>query len=440
MATKRETTNHGKQCWEVDYGIDLTGKRHRAFFHTSAEANQAIKDYEKNLSKCGEFWARLKPLERQRTVAILQDIAAKNLTLERVWADHQRWETENGKQTVEPMAYELAVKEWAKRKRAVGKTERYVYHAEADLMKFAKGREQQPIHEFTANELETWINDYRNPVTKRPWSLSSKKTVQALFSSLWTVAIDKGWAPHNIVDRLEPVTRPGREVRIYPNDVVLNLMAAAYDSPATQLVLAPLALGFFGCMRPEEIQSAKAIEQGMPPSVYFGWNDIDLENGRCTVKREIAKTGDQRTIRLQPCAVEWLKVAKKAGAKLPPENETRLIDQCCELIGLDEWIRDGLRKCCATHLRAVYKNDYDVVKDCGNSIRILLKHYADLHTPEHVSMEYWKITPERVRNYLKSEEWQLALTAVEERRKANSATEVPSTQSASETAKPGRSA
>src|SRR5690606_2706416 len=107
---------------------------------------------------------------------------------------------------------------------------------------------------------------------------------------------------------------------------------------------------------------------------------IDLENGLCKVR--ITKTGDERTIRLQPNCVKWLKLAMDLENPLPPVNERRLVDQCCELIDLDDWIRDGLRKCCATHLRNVYKNDYDVVKDCGNSVRVLLKHYAALHTPE----------------------------------------------------------
>jgi hypothetical protein len=75
------------------------------------------------------------------------------------------------------------------------------------------------------------------------------------------------------------------------------------------------------------------------------------------------------------------------------------------MIGLTDWIRDGLRKNCATHLRAVYKNDYDVVKDMGNSVRVLLKHYAALHVPESVSLEYWRISPEKVKAYLKTNKW-----------------------------------
>lgn len=64
-----------------------------------------------------------------------------------------------------------------------------------------------------------------------------------------------------------------------------------------------LALGFFGCTRPEEICSSKAIASGMSGKKLYGWHDIDLENGLVTVRVEIAKTGDQRTIRLQPTAV-----------------------------------------------------------------------------------------------------------------------------------------
>ena len=41
----------------------------------------------------------------------------------------------------------------------------------------------------------------------------------------------------------------------------------------------------------------------------------------------------------------------------------------------------------------------------GNSIRILLKHYADLHVPESVSLEHWRISPEKVKAYLKTNKW-----------------------------------
>ena len=51
----------------------------------------------------------------------------------------------------------------------------------------------------------------------------------------------------------------------------LNLMAAAMSNAKTQTVIAPLALGFFGCMRPEEITSERPKEKGLPAEQWFGW-------------------------------------------------------------------------------------------------------------------------------------------------------------------------
>lgn len=405
VPTKREITKNGQQKWEVDFGIDESGVRRRPYFPTETDADEATDNYKKEIKAAGEFWARLPIAERKQVISVLEEIKAANTTPRAVWEDWKRWKKDNQQAATTPMPYEETVAEFKARKLAAGKTHRYVDEVVDLFMKFGKGREKQPIHEIAAAELEDWVKAQKSPAQK-PWSLSTKRTNRGRFSSLWEFAKAKGWCSLNIVDRLEPVGKIGVKVEVYPNETTLNIMAATLSNPVTQQILAPLALGFFGCMRPEEVESAKAIQEGKPT---FGWNDIDLKHGLATVSVDVAKTGDQRTIRLQPVAVEWLKLAKELKNPLPPVNERRLVDQCCELIGLKQWIRDGLRKNCATHLRAVYKNDYDVVKDMGNSIRVLLKHYADLHVPESVSFEHWKITPEKVKAYLKTKAWDKVL-------------------------------
>ena len=402
--TKRKILKRGHTRWELDFGLDTTGKKTRRLFKTEAEADAEIERCRKLDKSYGEYWLRMTPLERQSTVATLQEINAKQLTLGRVWTDFQKWSQETGRQSNDNgQAYADVVEEFKRRKLAAGKTQRYVKNTGDFLMTFGKGRERQNIHEITPAELETWIDCHKD------WSLSTRRTYMLLFSSLWEVAIAKGWATLNIVDRLEPVGKIGVRIEIYPNETTQNILAAALSDPQTQKILAPLVLGVFGCMRPEEIASVKALAAGMSGKQLFGWHDIDLNNGQILVRIEIAKTGDQRTIRLQPAAVEWLKLAKKLECPLPPVNERRLTDQCCEMIGLTSWIRDGLRKNCATHLRVVYKNDYDVVKDCGNSIRVLLKHYAALHVAETTSLAHWDITPKKVQKYLESKEWKAVL-------------------------------
>jgi hypothetical protein len=204
------------------------------------------------------------------------------------------------------------------------------------------------------------------------------------------MAVDLGWASFNIVDRLEPVGRIPVNVRIWPNDTCLALLAATQSNDAHKKVTATVVLGLFGCMRPEEISHEK-----------MSWDIIDLKHGKVTVPAEIAKTGDQRTYMLQPLAWEWLKRAKAQGSPLPCPNERKIIDSCCEMAGIKDWPHDILRKCCATHLSNVYKNDWSVVRDMGNSVRILLKHYKALLTPEEVSVDYWQITPNAAMKELK---------------------------------------
>ena len=426
---KRKILKHGNERWEVDFGIDSTGLKKRKVLTTEVDADREIDIYNKSVKSRGEWWARLTELDRESVQTVCKHIQAAGFTLSRVWEDHQRWRKESAQTTFDAKRYQKAVDAWKDRKLAAGKSQDYVDEAAALLMRFGEGREQQNIHEITAAELQTWLNAHMKPAHGGPptgaWGLSSKKTNTSLFSSLWQVAVDMGWASINIVDRLEPIQRPAAAVRIHSNESILHLLAALMDNPATQKALLPVVLGAFGCMRPEEISEPPQDPNAQP----FNWKDIDTKNARITVRPECAKTGDQRVIRLQPAAVEWLKHCEKLKCPLPPVNERRLVDAACEVVHF-EWIRDGLRKNCATHLRAVYKNDYDVVKDCGNSVRILLKHYADLHVPESVSLKYWEITPKAVDAYRRTDKWKKLV------REPNSDRGAPSAPSASETAKP----
>jgi hypothetical protein len=393
--TKRKTIKHNNERWELDYGLDSEGHRKRSFHETEALADAEIAQYRKDVKTRGEWWARLHETERMEVEVVHKKAKAAGLSLGRLWEDHQRWKSENTQPVKETRSYEEVVREWKKRKLEAGKSQEYVDEAESYVFKkFGAGRMKQDFHTITAVDL----GDFRAAQTT--WGLSSKRTNTSLFSSLWQVAVDMEWASKNITEKLEPIAPPGRVVKIYPNATVMNIMAGAME-PGLDAIIAPLSLGLFGCMRPEEISEPPEDDSKDP----FNWDDIDLKHKRITVRVEVAKPGDQRTIRMQPTAAKWLELAKELKNPLPPINERRLVDAICELIGLEDWIRDGLRKNCATHLRNHYKMDYEVVKDMGNSVRILMKNYADLHTPPEVSDEHWKITPEAVRAYRKTKAW-----------------------------------
>jgi hypothetical protein len=427
----KQVLNNEKLVWMVEFPR-VKGKRNRLFWPTQKEANQAIDKYERDVKKAGAWWMRLDEDDRLLIQAIVSQIMEAGQTISEVWEGFKE-----GKKVAAavktPAAYEDCVAEWKRRKQNAGKDEKYLYHAGVDLMKFGKGQERRPIHEITAKELGAWIDAQK--IMKpgkdygKPWGLSTRRTWMSLFSGLWECAIAIDAAVVNIVEKLEPVGEISRIKRLYPNETTKRLMAGALENKQTQTHLVVLALGFFGCMRPEEVSSQKPKRNGLSPEKWFGWHCIDLEKGQIEVTTDVAKTGDERIITLQPVAVEWLKLCKELQCPLPPVNEFKTNGIICELIGLEEWLRDGLRKNCATHLRAVYKNDYDVVRDLGNSIRTLLKDYADLKVPTATSLEHWMISPAVVKEYRKSREWLKVL------RDAATAAAARKEQTASETAK-----
>jgi len=438
----KEVTQKGVKSWMIE-PPRYEGKRQRLFFPTEKEANAAIDAYEKEVKRAGEFWARLGPAERKAVEVVCTQVKEAGQTLSGIWEGWKEAQKEKAAvpSVTAPMPYEDCVVEWKRRKLNAGKSERYVYHAGVDLMKFGAGQEQRPIHEITAKELEAWIDaqkiQKRGKDFGKPWGLSTRRTNMALFSSLWRVAIAKDWATVNIVDKLEPIGKISRVKLIYDNETTLNLMAATLENAKTKTYLAPMVLGFFGCMRPEEVTSDKPKRDGLPKEKWFGWHSIDLEHGLVDVSVDVAKTGDERVVRLQPMAVAWLKLAKELGCPLPPVDEFRTNKLICDLIGLQDWIRDGLRKNCATHLRVIYKNDYDVVKDLGNSVRTLLKAYAELRTPEAVSQAHWLITPGTVEEYRKSRKW---LKVLREAAEANIKASANASANVSSEAKPKPSA
>jgi hypothetical protein len=47
--------------------------------------------------------------------------------------------------------------------------------------------------------------------------------------------------------------------------LISNILAACLSNELTQAILVALVLGFFGCMRPEEVQSVKTLQSGDKP-------------------------------------------------------------------------------------------------------------------------------------------------------------------------------
>jgi hypothetical protein len=98
--------------------------------------------------------------ERRTIVAALIEIAAAKLTLPEVWTLFRRQKEAIAKQaTLTPKGFEDVVAEFRKRKLAAGKSAKYVKDTGDFFMKFGAGRDEQSIHEISAEDLEKLIDD-----------------------------------------------------------------------------------------------------------------------------------------------------------------------------------------------------------------------------------------------------------------------------------------
>ena len=101
--------------------------------------------------------------------------------------------------------------------------------------------------------------------------------------------------------------------------------------------------------------------------------------GVIRVDEEVTKTGMRRIVHPKPNAVEWLKLGKALGARLPfPEGSrrkyTRRLRAC---MGWAAWPQDILRHTAASHLLAVHSPGH-VSSELGNSEAVLKRDYKEL--------------------------------------------------------------
>jgi hypothetical protein len=71
----------------------------------ASEADKAISDYDKEVKRNGEYWARLMPARRQLIVGVLLEMDKEGVELNTVWSDWKK-EKKETPTVLEPTAYE----------------------------------------------------------------------------------------------------------------------------------------------------------------------------------------------------------------------------------------------------------------------------------------------------------------------------------------------
>jgi hypothetical protein len=106
-----------------------------------------------------------------------------------------------------------------------------------------------------------------------------------------------------------------------------------------------------------------------------------------------------RFVDLEPTAVEWMKFHRENTPDGTPfvnltnlENRMKVIRTAVFNGG---WIQDGLRHGFGTHYKALTQSVNKVADQMGNSVAIVLRHYARTITKDDCKA-FWDLTPANV--------------------------------------------
>jgi integrase len=151
-------------------------------------------------------------------------------------------------------------------KRAGNRRPAYLKSLSEYLIRFAAGREQRPLAEFTTADVESWLE--RFPVD---WS---KQTQLNRINTLFAFAVRRDFIVANPCKKIERITVDRRPPKIFTPEQVELLLRMVPG-----VCRAYLILGLFAGIRPEE-------------TLRLNWSDVDLETK--TVRVNAAKTRRRR--------------------------------------------------------------------------------------------------------------------------------------------------
>lgn len=241
------------------------------------------------------------------------------------------------------------------------------------LSQFSRGRDSEPISNFTVDVVEDWF-------ASRTESASTQASNVGRLSSLFSYATRRRWIEENPCDQMEKVRIDRKPPKILtPTQSAVLMDWCRREKPNRT---AFFALSLYAGVRPHELSR-------------LDWEAVNLEDGTVTIDAAASKVRRRRIVELEPTACAWLKWSKERGGRLPVKRKTRqrYLDQACEILGWETWPQDCLRHTAASYLLAKHKDAGRVAFSLGNSAKVLETNYKALVRSSQ-SAEFWAFTPD----------------------------------------------
>jgi site-specific recombinase XerD len=362
--------------WRVSIPPKLseTGKRQRRYFKSKTEANQEIKRVKVRQENHGTAAKLLAPSDEEQAAAALKLLkqAGDGKQLVEIVQEYLQRKDDDAASVTLNHCWNQYIK---------GTEGRHKKNLERTLKRFEPVGEML-VSKLTAEDIEGCLEGASDTY----WNAMLREVKAVLnFAKL-----DKhGWLKKNPADEIDKRTHELGEVQIYTVDQVKALMAATVRIHP-DLVPAMAVMAFAG-IRPDPDDGE---------IIGLDWSHIlhnDRRHERIELPRSITKTGKQRSVKIRPALLSWIrwhikKKRRKSGLVCPEKGEAlrKKLRSIYEEAQVTR-IQDGLRHSFASYLAPI--DGLNVVEtELGHQggREVLNRHYrTDVRKP--IAKKFWAI-------------------------------------------------
>lgn len=371
--TKYKNKRTGSRSWRVTGTVD--GKRVRKNFLKHADALEEIQSL------------RIKALNgetHRSAVTTLTDlqIAEAQDAFDRLNGRYSLREAidyflGNYKEPTSSFTISDVLDEFLDAKRAAGVRERSIKQLKSTLTQFTKAVPKQLLHEISIADLEDYIKS-------KSWSPKTQNNFRADLHSFfeWCILKPRQWLSENPASDLPKfkIERGIPQILSFKQSKELMEYVAEKDAGMVPY----FALALFAGIRPQYLggELGKIAQMGAD-----AWDLIDFRNKVIRIPPEISKTGEYRTINIQPNLADWLKPFAKEKASIAVANFERRLKKIRAEKKLGH---DVLRHTFISMHVAKFKSVGATALQSGNSEAIVRRHYLKM-VAENESKQFWAI-------------------------------------------------
>jgi integrase len=227
------------------------------------------------------------------------------------------------------------------------------------------------VHNFTVQDIESILSKYKSP--------GSKRAHRSVFSVFFNWAKRFHYClenPCERLDRLPPVVGDIGILRLEESKRLLKAAVLLHDG-----VMAPaIAIALFAGLRPSELEELKP-------------EDIKSKNIRVSGGKLRRKL--KRSVPIPEVLRSWLKEYPYTGH---PSGWTYKMRKLKTLTKAKKWVDDILRHTSISYQLERDRNEGGTAFNNGTSSQMINQHYRDVVDDEEEVANYWKLTPEVIKN------------------------------------------